>query len=268
MKKLALAPLALAAMATALLGLGATAAPADAANHYIHMRSLAYPPAGQPTTITIDGVVAPPAEFWDESWIEVVALPGSLPQCPGDAQSGGAIAEQTGVILAIAMHPNADEAGNFSNSVGYTPTRLGPLLFCGYLFNEVGETLSMAELRPEVVGSAGPGGGGAAGGSRPVNRTRPWVSRSGRRLVCHPGSWSNATGSFAYNWLFDGHPTRVTGRRPIAPGPAARGHRVNCVVTAYGPGGSSTTVASPTLRLGCGCGRHRARRTISGRAGR
>lgn len=252
MKRRALASLGLVVTAVALLGLSANPAPAQTANHYIHMRSLAYPLVGQPATISIDGVVAPPAEYWDSSWIEVVALPASLGECPGDAQSAGAIAEQTGVILAIAMRPNVDEAGNFANSVGFTPTRLGPLLFCGYLYNEVGYTWAAAGLRLEVVGPTGPGG---STGSRPVNLKRPWVTRSGRRLVCHPGTWSNVTGPFAYNWLLDGHPTKVTGRHPFGPGPAGRGHRVACRVTAYGAGGSSAAATSPPLRLGCGCAR-------------
>ncbi len=112
--------------ALALLGLAAAAQPAIAANHDIHMTAPTRVPLGQSGLIRIDGVVAPPAEFWDESWIEVVALPGNLmPECPGDAQSAGSIAEESGNILAIAMRPSTDEAGNFANSVAFHGARSG-----------------------------------------------------------------------------------------------------------------------------------------------
>lgn len=249
MKRTALAPLAAVAAALTLLALGA--APAAAANHYIHMSAPNPLTVGQPTVIQIDGVVAPPAEFWDASWIEVVALPGNLmPECPGDADSAGLIAEEAGNILAIAMRPNSDEAGNFANAVAVTPSAAGSVMICGYLYNEVGYTWAAAIMRLDVVAPSGGGGGpgGSASGGRPVNLTRPWVTRSGRRLVCHPGKWSNTSGRFAYSWLLDGSPRKVKGQRPLAPGPSARGHRVSCRVTAYGPGGTAAAT-SRQLRL-------------------
>src|SRR5262245_2594559 len=103
--------------ALAMLGLGATAQPAAAANHVIEMTGPIHIQQGESALIRLNGTVAPPAEWWDPSWIEVVALPGSLmPECPGDAGSAGSIAEETGNILAIALNPSTDEAGNFSNS--------------------------------------------------------------------------------------------------------------------------------------------------------
>src|SRR3954447_2768286 len=118
----------------ALLSL-AFAAQAAAATHYIHMSSPARIPSGGSALISIDGVVAPPAEFWDESWIEIVALPGTLaPECPGDAGSAGSIAEESGNILAIALVPHSDEAGNFANSVAFTARGVGPVMICGYLY--------------------------------------------------------------------------------------------------------------------------------------
>ena len=256
MKRLALAPLAAVAAALALLGVGA--APALAANHVINMTAPATLAVGQPTAIQLEGAVAPPAEFWDASWIAVFAISGNvIPECPADAGSAGTLAEQTGgTIIDIALVPRADEAGNFANTVGYTPRVAGPLLICGYLYNEVGYTWAGANLPLNVVGSAagtapgsGPSGAPGSAAAGPVNVGPPWVTRSGRRLVCHPGTWANANGSFAYNWLLDGRPTRVTGARPVSPGPSGRGHRVACRVTAYGPGGTSTAANSRPLRL-------------------
>jgi hypothetical protein len=242
-----------------LVLLGAVAAPARAANHAINLHAPAQVPVGQAAAVDIDGVVAPPAEFWDESWIELVALPGSLGSCPGDAGSAGLMAEQTGLILGIALRPNADEAGNFTGRIAFAPTAAGVVLICAYLYNEVGYTWAAAGVRIEIVDSPAPappsggGGGPPASSQRPVNLTLPWVTRSGNRLVCHPGSWSNASGSFAYNWLLDGNLTEATGRRSPVPSRARRGHRFSCQVTAYGPGGGSATATSRPLRLGCGC---------------
>lgn len=246
------------AAALALLGLAVAARPAAAANHEIRMSSPAHVPQGQSALIQINGVVAPPAEYWDSSWIEVVALPGTLmADCPGDADSAGSVAEQSGEILAIAMRPSADEAGNFANSVSFAATAgTGPVMICGYLYNEVGYTWAAALLRFEVVpaggpssggsGEAGPSGGGS-GGAQPVSVRRPWVSYAHNHLLCHPGKWTGAR-SYAYNWILDGTVRRTTRRRPYAPFGALRGHRVSCKVTAYGPGGSAW-VTSPTIRV-------------------
>ena len=238
--------------ALALLGLAAAAQPAAAANHDIHMTAPTRVPLGESGLIRIEGVVAPPAEFWDASWIEVVALPGNLmPECPGDAGSAGSIAEESGNILAIALRPSSDEAGNFANSVAFTARGVGTVMICGYLYNEVGYTWAGAMLRLEAVapdsgtGATGPGPGGSSGG--PVSVRRPWVTHTGRRLVCHKGAWSSAR-SYAYNWYVDGSLRHETSPRPVAPVPAYLGHRFSCKVTAYSPGGS-TSAMSPTIRL-------------------
>lgn len=244
-------PLVLLAAALGLLALAGAAQPALAANHTIEMSSPARIAQGESALIRIDGVVAPPEEFWDESWIEVVALPGDLmPECPGDAGSAGSIAEESGNILAIAMRPAADEAGNFANSVSFAARAgVGPVMICGYLYNEVGYTWAAAMLRFEVVaaGATATSGGATGAGHKPVSTRRPWVSYARNRLVCHPGKWTGAQ-AFAYNWILDGSLRRSTSRRPFAPFQALRGHRVSCKVTAYGPGGSAAAT-SPTIRM-------------------
>jgi hypothetical protein len=248
-KKLALASIA--ALVLAALGLGANAAPALAANHAITLTGPSVAAAGQSIVVRTDGVVAPPAEFWDMSWIEVVAISGTvMSDCPADAGSGGVIAEETGgVIITIALRPYANEAGNFSNAVGFTPRVPGPVLICGYLYNEVGYTwAAAATFRLNVGGASSPGGSGSSGAAGPVNVTQPWVTRAGPRIVCHPGTWSNATGAYSYRWLLDRRVTRVTGKKPYAPR-RAHGHRVSCRVTASGPDGATTTATSPPLRL-------------------
>jgi hypothetical protein len=112
--------------------------------------------------IRATGVVAPPEEFWDLSWIEVVEISaGVLPECPLDAGSAGVLAEETGGnILSIALRPYMDEAGNFSNTVGYTPRTPGSFLICGYLYNEVGYTWARDEIHYEATAAGSAGGPG------------------------------------------------------------------------------------------------------------
>jgi hypothetical protein len=240
------------AAALALLGLAAAAQPAAAANHDIHMTSRARIAQGESNLIQIDGVVAPPAEYWDMSWIEIVALPGTLSaECPGDAGSAGSIAEESGNILAIAMRPNTDEAGNFANSVSFAARAgVGPVMICGYLYDEVGYTWAAAMLRFDVVpagATEGGGSGAGVGGTKPVSQRAPWVSYARNHLLCHAGRWTGAS-SYGYSWILDGSLRRSTKKRPFAPFGALRGHRVACRVTAYGPGGSASAT-SPTVRV-------------------
>jgi hypothetical protein len=249
------ATLAIVTAAIAIVGLGAGAQPASAGNHSIEMIGPIRVAEGEPALIKVQGVVAPPAEYWDESWIEVVALPAAqIPQCPGDAQSAGNAAEEVGNILAIAQHPNADAAGNFENSVAIRGGAAGTVLVCAYLYNGEGQTWAATGMWIEVVhaGPTGPvGGSSGSSGSRPtanpVNRSRPWISHAGKRLVCHRGKWSNAR-SYKYNWYIDGSLREETSPRPIAPLPAFRGHRFSCKVTAYNPAGAASA-RSPTVRL-------------------
>ncbi len=124
-------------------------------------------------------------------------------------------------------------------------------MICGYLYNEVGYTWAGAMLRLDAVagptGGAGPGPGGGSGG-RPVSVRRPWVTHTGRRLVCHKGAWASARSLDAYNWYVDGSLRRETSSRPVAPVPAYLGHRFELQGDAHGPGGS-TSAMSPTIRL-------------------
>jgi hypothetical protein len=247
------------AAALSLLGLSG-ARPAAAATHTLHMTGPVRVVQGEGALIEIEGVVAPPAEYWDMAWLEVVAIPAAVsPLCPADAGSAGSVAEQTGTILAIALRPNADEAGNFANSVSIKGGAVGGVMVCGYLYNEVGTTLYAEGMRIEVVPAPSSGGetrppvsspnpsGGDSATPKPVNLQKPWVSRSGDRVVCHRGGWSNAR-TYLFNWYVDGSLRRTTNQRPYAPLPAYRGHRFSCKVTAYGPGGSAAATSS-TVQL-------------------
>lgn len=254
MKRVALAALAAVAAACGLLG--APAAPAQAEPlHTIAVFGPDTAKVGEAVVIRAGGETAKPEEWWDLSYLEIVAIPtATIAECPADAQSGAGVAANAGgQILAIAMRPNVSAAGFYDNSVGYTPAAPGTVLICAYIDNENGYTYGSDSWRIEVGGGPGgtPGsgrgdpGGGAA--NTPLNLSAPRVRRRGSELTCDPGVWTAASGRYRYRWLLDGRRTHVTEPRATIR-PAARGHRVSCRVTAYGPGGKATATSRP-LRI-------------------
>jgi len=240
-----LATAVLAAFATCA-SLAAGAAPALAAPHTIQVSVAAAPVAGRAMTVQLSGVVAPPEEFWDLAWIEVVALPGAVVQgCPVSDGSALYVAEGAGgQILGVSLRPYTDSQGNYANQVGWTPPAAGRYFLCAYLDDGEGLTLAGWELAVDVAASSsGSGGNAAGGGSAPVNVLRPRVTRAGRTLVCHAGHWENA-GSYSYGWLFDGRRSKATGREVSLRGEVG-GHSATCRVKARGAGGTATASSRP-----------------------
>jgi hypothetical protein len=234
-------PLSLAAV-TGLIALGGAAAPAVAGADTLNLSGPSTAAVGQPVLFKLTGTAAPPSDWVSMSWLEVVAIPASaMSSCPPSAQEGSQVAPGVGgAILTIAQRLNKDEAGNFSNQVGATPTAPGVLLICGYTANEVGYTLSRASGRLTIKG-----GGSSAQGAKPKNLKRPRVKRSGKRLTCGRGKWSNAS-KYSYRWLVKGK-KRASGRS-FRVTRKVRGRTVRCSVTASNAAGTTTAV-SRALRV-------------------
>jgi len=248
-KRPVMAAFATVAVACGMLGTGAVE-PALAATHTIGVSGPSTGSIGQTVLLQASGTAAPPGEWWDLSYLEVVVLSAqSIGECPPDAQDAAVLGETgAGSIIAIALRPALDELGNYTNTVGFTPASVGTDLVCAYIEDEVGYTYAADSLRI-TIGGGSPGGAQGtetAGSGAPMNVARPRVSRSGRRLVCHPGSWSNVSGRYAFRWYFDGRPS-VSGRTAWLTGDVS-GHKAKCRVTASGPGGSASAT-SPVLRL-------------------
>jgi hypothetical protein len=239
-------------------GLALAATPALAGSYTLDLSGPSTATVGQPVVFVASGVNPPPDQFWEMSWIEVVAIHGSvLPACPADDQSALSVASTTGgKILAIADRPNLDSAGNFYNTVGWTPVVPGRWLICGYQDDGEGLTLAHAALAVDVSAATAPpasvgGGGGSTPmptAAKPVNTKRPHVTRSRRKLVCDPGTWSGASGSYSYSWLVNGKPKKHATAAKLRVTSGLRRHRLQCRVTATGAGGSATAV-SPALRV-------------------
>jgi hypothetical protein len=80
---------------------------------------------------------------------------------------------------------------------------------------------------------------------RPAATARPRVTRSGRRLSCRRGTWSQSPTSYRYTWGVV-HRRGVAGRRStLAVTSRLRGHRVECSVTATNSAGSATATSRP-----------------------
>ena len=151
---------------TVLLALAAAAGPAVASTHTLALSGPSTAVVGTPVVFGVTGTTFPPSQLGGLSWIDVVAIPTDvLPACPEDEHSAAQVAERGGgAILTIAMRPDKDEAGAFSNEVGATPSAAGTVLICAYTVNEEGLTLSRASLSLTIEAAPSAGGGGRPAG--------------------------------------------------------------------------------------------------------
>jgi hypothetical protein len=130
--------------------------------------------------------------------------------------------------------------------------RPGPTLLCAYSKSVVSPdtddgTLAAAQLPVNV------GAGGATPlptstptvtpPPRPANTKRPHVRRSGKRLTCSPGTWSNSPTGYAYRWLVNGKPKHGASRRQLSIGRKLHRRKVQCKVTAANTAGRTTAVS-------------------------
>ena len=188
---------------------------------------------GQPMVVQASGTI-PLQDLPYPYWLSVDAIPANVvPTCPAEASAGAQIAYAAGgQIVVLTQREVADQEGNFSAPVGFTPWAPGPVLLCAYTDDGATTTLARASLLVNVQG----------GGVKPANVKKPRVTRQRRRLACNPGEWSNATG-YAYSWVVNGRKRK--GGRTLA---ARHGWKVRCAVTASN-GAGATTAVSRTVRV-------------------
>ena len=205
----------------------AVAAPAASASPGFSM-SLSEPssPAVVNKPVIVQATIKnpPTSDYHFLTWFDAVVLrTDTYSTCPFDSGNANQIAYATGgSVLTIAQRVNVDENGNYAMPLGFTPLITGRLLVCGYVYNEVGYTLSQASVTVNVARSA----------------ATPRVRRSGRKLTC-----TGASGT--YGWLVDGRAKRRAHKRTLKITRALRGHRVACTVTS---GGATSTSRPITVR--------------------
>jgi hypothetical protein len=228
----------------ALFVLGVTASPALAQTYTLTLSGPTTATVGKSAIMQASGS-NPPEDFFS-SWLDVSAIPTSvLATCPDDYLAASQVARSAssdgGDVVVTAQRENVDAAGNFSLPFGYTPTKAGRFLLCGYTNDGATYTLARASMTVDVSG-------GSTGVAKPANVTKPKLTRSGGQLVCSRGRWSNRPSRFSYSWFVDGKRKKgATGRR-LAITRNLRNHAVLCKVTASNAGGSKTA-ASRALRL-------------------
>jgi hypothetical protein len=235
--------------AAGILGLGVGATPALGQTHTLNLSAPSSTAAvGQTIIIQASGSneQEPIVDF--SSYLTVVAIPTSvLSACPADYSSGKQVAlssgTQGGEVLDEFHSEEEDAAGNFSMPVAYTPGTPGRFLICGYSDDAATTTLARASLALNVEGGSGPGPA-----AEPVSVTRPRVRRSGKKLVCQRGSWSNNPSRYSYRWFVNGNRKRGASGRKLGVTRKLRGRKVQCRVTAYNAAGATTALSRP-LRI-------------------
>jgi hypothetical protein len=231
-------------------GLGPAISPAEAATFSLNLSGPQTLTVGQPIVFQASGTAAPPAEWWNLSWISAVVLDSRVaPTCPASAYDASGMASGTGGrILAISLPPNVDQAGNFSNVIGFTPGGAGTGWICAYMDDGSGNTLARAALSitAQAPGSAPSAPASPAPAAKPANVSKPRVKRSHGTLVCKPGRWSGAAGGYGYAWFVGGVPQGGATSHKLKFTRAMRRQRIRCTVTASNAAGSTTAV-SPAL---------------------
>ena len=237
--------------AAVIVALGAAAAPALGQTHTLNLSAPSSTAVvGKTIIIQASGSneQEPIVDF--SSYLTVVAIPTSvLSACPADYSSGKQVARSTsaegGEVLDEFHREEEDAAGNFSMPVAYTPGLARRFLICGYTDDAATTTLATASLALTVEAVAGSGPGPAA---KPVSVKRPRVRRSGRKLVCQRGSWSNSPSRYSYRWLVNGKRKPGAHRRTLRITSKLRGRKVQCRVTASNAAGATTALSRP-LRI-------------------
>jgi hypothetical protein len=236
-----------------VLGVGAT--PALGQTHTLSLSAPSTAAVGQTIIIQASGrnEQEPIVDFY--SYLTVVAIPTSaLPACPADYSSGKQVARSTGAqggeVLDEFHREEEDAAGNFSMPVAYTPGTPGRFLICGYTDDAATSTLATASLTITVQGGSAPGAAPSPpSAAKPASVKRPRVRRSGKKLVCRRGSWSNSPSRYSYRWLVGGKRKRGARRRTLGITRKLRGRSVQCGVTARNAAGATTAFSRP-VRIG------------------
>ena len=226
--------------AAVIVALGTAAAPALGQTHTLNL-SAPSSTAGVGKTIIIQASGSNEQEPYVDfsSYLTVVAIPTSvLSACPADYSSGKQVARSTsaegGEVLDEFHREEEDAAGNFSMPVAYTPGLAGRFLICGYTDDGATTTLATASLALTVEAVA-----------EPANVKRPHVRRSGRKLVCQRGSWSNSPSRYSYRWLVNGKRKPGAHRRTLRITSKLRGRKIRCKVTARNAAGATTALSRP-----------------------
>jgi hypothetical protein len=236
--------------ASGILGAFTGPALADDPSFHLNLTGPTTGVAGEPMVFTASGGNPPVSEYDYPSYLDaVVVRPSAISTCPSNAGAADQAATATfGGVLAYLVDETEDANGNWSLPVGFTPASAGPVLLCAYTSDLGGLPMARASMTLNISPASGTGGGatGPAGGGNPAaapaNTKKPTVRRAGRKLVCSPGNWTGKPGAYKYDWLVG---SKQKPGRKLGVTRGLRGRSVQCRVTAFGAGGSSSATSKP-----------------------
>ncbi|MBS1879949.1 MAG: hypothetical protein JST31_10570 [Actinobacteria bacterium] len=203
---------------------------------------------GQATNFTASGTLNPEDTMFGFDIFIFVKNAATDPTCGPNFESESATAMHSGGNESWVSPPTGFQVGtgpSFSQPFKITFTGPGTYLLCGYVQGDF-STFAGATLRGSVAAAPGtptptpPSGSPGTGTAPPTLVRAPWITRRGRLLSCHPGSWKNAPTSFSYRWYVDGHGRSVSSASTLTIRRALSGHTVACRVTASNAAGART----------------------------
>jgi hypothetical protein len=212
------------------------------ADHTLSLSAPSSAAVGQTIIIQASGWNYQDPVFTFSSYLSIDAIPtGVLSTCPADYSAAAQIARETstqgGEVVTSYQSEDGDTAGNFSIPVAYVPRFAGRFLLCGYSDDAATSTLATASLVVNVEGGTP--------AAKPASVERPRLRRSGKKLVCQRGSWSNSPSRYSYGWLVNGKRKPGARGRTLGVTSKLRGRKAQCRVTAHNAAGATTALSRP-----------------------
>ena len=184
------------------------------------------------------------------------------PTCAADESTEAAATDSSGGREAYVSPGTGFDVGmgpTYSQPFKVTFGGSGHYLLCGYVNGDF-STFASGELRGTVVADSAPAPGPSPSPSpsptpspapttapavaRPAVVRKPWITRQGHVLTCHPGTWSNNPTHRSYRWSVKGHSASVGTKQRLTVPKALRGRKLLCRVTASNSAGSRSATAS------------------------
>src|SRR4051812_45030258 len=185
--------------------IGVSAATAQASGETISMtQNDPSAEVGHATNFTAAGTLNPDDTMFGFDIYVFVKDADADPTCAADFDTESANAMHSGGNESWVSPPGGFQVGygpSYSAPFKITFTGAGNYLLCGYVQGDF-STFASGVLRGVVSG-------GSPAPAKPVVVARPWVTRKGHALTCHPGTWNNQPTTRAYRWSVAGHATAV-----------------------------------------------------------
>jgi hypothetical protein len=211
-----------------------------------HSLALSGPSAatvGTPATLLATGTVADDPSVVFDRYVKVYAIPASVvSSCPATPVNAIDLSSAASAQGGKTVSSGAPVTGSFSVPIAFTPGAPGRVLLCAYLTEGFNSADATASHNMAVTG------GGTSAAGAPKSLRAPTVRRSGRRLVCDRGRWSQKPSRYAYHWRIDGRRKAGAARRTLPITRALERRSVRCGVTATNRAGSATKL-SRSLRV-------------------